>query len=74
MERGGEDGRDRGDNKEGEYSDLVTFDSESKEEINLKIKEFRLDNWESDDSIGILWIQKYVLCVPLRERSPKDKI
>lgn len=52
---------------------MVTFDSESKEEINFKIIDFSLDNWENDDSIGILWIQKYVLCVSLREISPKDK-
>lgn len=52
---------------------MVTFDSESKEELNLKITDFSLDNWESDDSIGILGIQKYVLCIPLRAISPKDK-
>lgn len=76
VERGNEDRKE--ENRKGtimrrEKKDLVTFDSESKEEINFKITDFSLDNWENDDSIGILWIQKYVLCVSLREISPEDK-
>ena len=48
---------------------METFDSEIKEEIDLKLKDFSLDNWESGDSIGVLWMQKHVLCVPLRDKA-----